>query len=154
MECDGHDLLIERGDWKTDAFIATDRNGWREHYHVFVLLWKCIQGDRRSMRIAEPWWSWTWTRTALYLLKQRLQMPFLVIMRAEEEILQCSANVETMYPATGWKSGGSGIYYQIGECIIRECLLDLNLKVNNIIACIARGRKDHYSKRRWWAVFR
>ena len=73
--------------------------------------------------------------TVLYLLKQRLLMPFLV-MCGREEILSA---VQMWRPCTSYWMEEWRRWNLLSNR--RVPLKDLNLKANNLIACIARGRK-------------
>ena len=136
-----HDLLIEEGIEKTDAFIAL--TGMDEENIIMSLfaskqsLSKVIvkiNEDRRAMMIDELGLD------SIVSAKTATADAILGYVRARRNS-QCSANVETMYQLLDGRVEALEFIIKSENAYTGVPLKDLNLKVNNIIACIARGRK-------------
>ena len=112
-----HDLLIEEGIEKTDAFIAL--TGMDEENIIMSLF-----ASKQSV-----------SKVIVKINEDRRAM-----MRARRNS-QCSANVETMYQLLDGRVEALEFIIKSENAYTGVPLKDLNLKVNNIIACIARGRK-------------
>ena len=121
-----HDLLIEEGIEKTDAFIAL--TGMDEENIIM------INEDRRAMMIDELGLD------SIVSAKTATADAILGYVRARRNS-QCSANVETMYQLLDGRVEALEFIIKSENAYTGVPLKDLNLKVNNIIACIARGRK-------------
>ena len=136
-----HDLLIEEGIEKTDAFIAL--TGMDEE-NIIMSLFASKQGvskvivkineDRRAMMIDELGLD------SIVSAKTATADAILGYVRARRNS-QCSANVETMYQLLDGRVEALEFIIKSENAYTGVPLKDLNLKVNNIIACIARGRK-------------
>ena len=136
-----HDLLIEEGIEKTDAFIAL--TGMDEENIIMSLfaskqsvskLIVKINEDRRAMMIDELGLD------SIVSAKTATADAILGYVRARRNS-QCSANVETMYQLLDGRVEALEFIIKSENAYTGVPLKDLNLKVNNIIACIARGRK-------------
>ena len=136
-----HDLLIEEGIEKTDAFIAL--TGMDEENIIMSLFASKqsvskvivkINEDRRAMMIDELGLD------SLVSAKTATADAILGYVRARRNS-QCSANVETMYQLLDGRVEALEFIIKSENAYTGVPLKDLNLKVNNIIACIARGRK-------------
>lgn len=136
-----HDLLIEEGIEKTDAFIAL--TGMDEENIIMSLFASKqsvskvivkINEDRRAMMIDELGLD------SIVSAKTATADAILGYVRARRNS-QCSANVETMYQLLDGRVEALEFIIKSENAYTRVPLKDLNLKVNNIIACIARGRK-------------
>ena len=136
-----HDLLIEEGIEKTDAFIALtgmdDENIimslFASKQSVSKVIVK-INEDRRAMMIDELGLD------SIVSAKTATADAILGYVRARRNS-QCSANVETMYQLLDGRVEALEFIIKSENAYTGVPLKDLNLKVNNIIACIARGRK-------------
>ena len=136
-----HDLLIEEGIEKTDAFIAL--TGMDEENIIMSLFASKqsvskvivkINEDRRAMMIYELGLD------SIVSAKTATADAILGYVRARRNS-QCSANVETMYQLLDGRVEALEFIIKSENAYTGVPLKDLNLKVNNIIACIARGRK-------------
>ena len=136
-----HDLLIEEGIEKTDAFIAL--TGMDEENIIMSLFASKqsvskvivkINEDRRAMMIDELGLD------SIVSAKTATADAILGYVRARRNS-QCSANVETMYQLLDGRVEALEFIIKSENAYSGVPLKDLNLKVNNIIACIARGRK-------------
>lgn len=136
-----HDLLIEEGIEKTDAFIAL--TGMDEENIIMSLFASKqsvskvivkINEDRRAMMIDELGLD------SIVSAKIATADAILGYVRARRNS-QCSANVETMYQLLDGRVEALEFIIKSENAYTGVPLKDLNLKVNNIIACIARGRK-------------
>lgn len=136
-----HDLLIEEGIEKTDAFIAL--TGMDEENIIMSLFASKqsvskvivkINEDRRAMMIDELGLD------SIVSAKTATADAILGYVRARRNS-QCSANVETMYQLLDGRVEALKFIIKSENAYTGVPLKDLNLKVNNIIACIARGRK-------------
>lgn len=136
-----HDLLIEEGIEKTDAFIAL--TGMDEENIIMSLFASKqsvskvivkINEDRRAMMIDELGLD------SIVSAKTATADAILGYVRARRNS-QCSANVETMYQLLDERVEALEFIIKSENAYTGVPLKDLNLKVNNIIACIARGRK-------------
>lgn len=136
-----HDLLIEEGIEKTDAFIAL--TGMDEENIIMSLFASRqsvskvivkINEDRRAMMIDELGLD------SIVSAKTATADAILGYVRARRNS-QCSANVETMYQLLDGRVEALEFIIKSENAYTGVPLKDLNLKVNNIIACIARGRK-------------
>lgn len=136
-----HDLLIEEGIEKTDAFIAL--TGMDEENIIMSLFASKqsvskvivkINEDRRAMMIDELGLD------SIVSAKTATADAILGYVR-ERRNSQCSANVETMYQLLDGRVEALEFIIKSENAYTGVPLKDLNLKVNNIIACIARGRK-------------
>ena len=136
-----HDLLIEEGIEKTDAFIAL--TGMDEENIIMSLFASKQSGskvivkineDRRAMMIDELGLD------SIVSAKTATADAILGYVRARRNS-QCSANVETMYQLLDGRVEALEFIIKSENAYTGVPLKDLNLKVNNIIACIARGRK-------------
>ena len=136
-----HDLLIEEGIEKTDAFIAL--TGLDEENIIMSLFASKqsvskvivkINEDRRAMMIDELGLD------SIVSAKTATADAILGYVRARRNS-QCSANVETMYQLLDGRVEALEFIIKSENAYTGVPLKDLNLKVNNIIACIARGRK-------------
>lgn len=136
-----HDLLIEEGIEKTDAFIAL--TGMDEENIIMSLFASKqsvskvivkINEDRRAMMIDELGLD------SIVSAKTATADAILGYVRARRNS-QCSANVETMYQRLDGRVEALEFIIKSENAYTGVPLKDLNLKVNNIIACIARGRK-------------
>lgn len=136
-----HDLLIEEGIEKTDAFIAL--TGMDEENIIMSLFASKqsvskvivkINEDRRAMMIDELGLD------SIVSAKTATADAILGYVRARRNS-QCSANVETMYQLLDGRVEALEFIIKLENAYTGVPLKDLNLKVNNIIACIARGRK-------------
>lgn len=136
-----HDLLIEEGIEKTDAFIAL--TGMDEENIIMSLFASKqsvskvivkINEDRRAMMIDELGLD------SVVSAKTATADAILGYVRARRNS-QCSANVETMYQLLDGRVEALEFIIKSENAYTGVPLKDLNLKVNNIIACIARGRK-------------
>ena len=136
-----HDLLIEEGIEKTDAFIAL--TGMDEENIIMPLFASKqsvskvivkINEDRRAMMIDELGLD------SIVSAKTATADAILGYVRARRNS-QCSANVETMYQLLDGRVEALEFIIKSENAYTGVPLKDLNLKVNNIIACIARGRK-------------
>lgn len=136
-----HDLLIEEGLEKTDAFIAL--TGMDEENIIMSLFASKqsvskvivkINEDRRAMMIDELGLD------SIVSAKTATADAILGYVRARRNS-QCSANVETMYQLLDGRVEALEFIIKSENAYTGVPLKDLNLKVNNIIACIARGRK-------------
>ena len=136
-----HDLLIEEGIEKTDAFIAL--TGMDEENIIMSLFASKqsvskvivkINEDRRAMMIDELGLD------SIVSAKTATADAILGYVRARRNS-QCSANVETMYQLLDGRVEALEFIIKSENAYKGVPLKDLNLKVNNIIACIARGRK-------------
>ena len=136
-----HDLLIEEGIEKTDAFIAL--TGMDEENIIMSLFASKqsvskvivkINEDRRAMMIDELGLD------SIVSAKTATADAILGYVRARRNS-QCSANVETMYQLLDGRVEALDFIIKSENAYTGVPLKDLNLKVNNIIACIARGRK-------------
>ena len=136
-----HDLLIEEGIEKTDAFIAL--TGMDEENIIMSLFASKqsvskvivkINEDRRAMMIDELGLD------SIVSAKTATADAILGYVRARRNS-QCSANVETMYQLLDGRVEALEFIIKSKNAYTGVPLKDLNLKVNNIIACIARGRK-------------
>lgn len=136
-----HDLLIEEGIEKTDAFIAL--TGMDEENIIMSLFASKqsvskvivkINEDRRAMMIDELGLD------SIVSAKTATADAILGYVRARRNS-QCSANVETMYQLLDGRVEALEFIIKSENAYTGVLLKDLNLKVNNIIACIARGRK-------------
>lgn len=136
-----HDLLIEEGIEKTDAFIAL--TGMHEENIIMSLFASKqsvskvivkINEDRRAMMIDELGLD------SIVSAKTATADAILGYVRARRNS-QCSANVETMYQLLDGRVEALEFIIKSENAYTGVPLKDLNLKVNNIIACIARGRK-------------
>ena len=136
-----HDLLIEEGIEKTDAFIAL--TGMDEENIIMSLFASKqsvskvivkINEDRRAMMIDELGLD------SIVSAKTTTADAILGYVRARRNS-QCSANVETMYQLLDGRVEALEFIIKSENAYTGVPLKDLNLKVNNIIACIARGRK-------------
>lgn len=136
-----HDLLIEEGIEKTDAFIAL--TGMDEENIIMSLFASKqsvskvivkINEDRRAMMIDELGLD------SIVSAKTATADAILGYVRARRNS-QCSANVETMYQLLDGRVEALEFIIKSENAYTGVPLQDLNLKVNNIIACIARGRK-------------
>ena len=136
-----HDLLIEEGIEKTDAFIALTgmdeeniiRSLFASKQSVSKVIVK-INEDRRAMMIDELGLD------SIVSAKTATADAILGYVRARRNS-QCSANVETMYQLLDGRVEALEFIIKSENAYTGVPLKDLNLKVNNIIACIARGRK-------------
>lgn len=136
-----HDLLIEEGIEKTDAFIAltgmdeenTIMSLFASKQSVSKVIVK-INEDRRAMMIDELGLD------SIVSAKTATADAILGYVRARRNS-QCSANVETMYQLLDGRVEALEFIIKSENAYTGVPLKDLNLKVNNIIACIARGRK-------------
>ena len=136
-----HDLLIEEGIEKTDAFIAL--TGMDEE-NIIMSLFASKQSvskvivktneDRRAMMIDEL------GHDSIVSAKTATADAILGYVRARRNS-QCSANVETMYQLLDGRVEALEFIIKSENVYTGVPLKDLNLKVNNIIACIARGSK-------------
>ena len=136
-----HDLLIEEGIEKTDAFIAL--TGMDEENIIMSLFASKqsvskvivkINEYRRAMMIDELGLD------SIVSAKTATADAILGYVRARRNS-QCSANVETMYQLLDGRVEALEFIIKSENAYTGVPLKDLNLKVNNIIACIARGRK-------------
>ena len=136
-----HDLLIEEGIEKTDAFIAL--TGMDEENIIMSLFASKqsvskvivkINEDRRAMMIDELGLD------SIVSAKTATADAILGYVRARRNS-QCSANVETMCQLLDGRVEALEFIIKSENAYTGVPLKDLNLKVNNIIACIARGRK-------------
>ena len=136
-----HDLLIEEGIEKTDAFIAL--TGMDEENIIMSLFASKqsvskvivkINEDRRAMMIDELGLD------SIVSAKTATADAILGYVRSRRNS-QCSANVETMYQLLDGRVEALEFIIKSENAYTGVPLKDLNLKVNNIIACIARGRK-------------
>ena len=136
-----HDLLIEEGIEQTDAFIAL--TGMDEENIIMSLFASKqsvskvivkINEDRRAMMIDELGLD------SIVSAKTATADAILGYVRARRNS-QCSANVETMYQLLDGRVEALEFIIKSENAYTGVPLKDLNLKVNNIIACIARGRK-------------
>lgn len=136
-----HDLLIEEGIEKTDAFIAL--TGMDEENIIMSLFASKqsvskvivkINEDRRAMMIDELGLD------SIVSAKTATADAILGYVRARRNS-QCSANVETMYQLLDGRVEALEFIIKSENAYTGVPLKDLNLKANNIIACIARGRK-------------
>lgn len=136
-----HDLLIEEGIEKTDAFIAL--TGMDEENIIMSLFASKqsvskvivkINEDRRAMMIDELGLD------SIVSAKTATADAILGYVRARRNS-QCSANVETMYQLLDGRVEALEFIIKSENAYTGVPLKDLNLKVNNIITCIARGRK-------------
>ena len=136
-----HDLLIEEGIEKTDAFIAL--TGMDEENIIMSLFASKqsvskvivkINEDRRAMMIDELGLD------SIVSAKTATADAILGYVRARRNS-QCSANVETMYQLLDGRVEALEFIIKSENAYTGVPLKDLNLKVNNIIACIARERK-------------
>lgn len=136
-----HDLLIEEGIEITDAFIAL--TGMDEENIIMSLFASKqsvskvivkINEDRRAMMIDELGLD------SIVSAKTATADAILGYVRARRNS-QCSANVETMYQLLDGRVEALEFIIKSENAYTGVPLKDLNLKVNNIIACIARGRK-------------
>lgn len=136
-----HDLLIEEGIEKTDAFIAL--TGMDEENIIMSLFASKqsvskvivkINEDRRAMMIDELGLD------SIVSAKTATADAILGYVRARRNS-QCSANVETMYQLLDGRVEALEFIIKSENAYTGVPLKDLNLKVNNIIACIARRRK-------------
>ena len=136
-----HDLLIEEGIEKTDAFIAL--TGMDEENIIMSLFASKqsvskvivkINEDRRAMMIDELGLD------SIVSAKTATADAILGYVRARRNS-QCSANVETMYQLLDGRVEALEFIIKSENTYTGVPLKDLNLKVNNIIACITRGRK-------------
>lgn len=136
-----HDLLIEEGIEKTDAFIAL--TGMDEENIIMSLFASKqsvskvivkINEDRRAMMIDKLGLD------SIVSAKTATADAILGYVRARRNS-QCSANVETMYQLLDGRVEALEFIIKSENAYTGVPLKDLNLKVNNIIACIARGRK-------------
>lgn len=136
-----HDLLIEEGIEKTDAFIAL--TGMDEENIIMSLFASKqsvskvivkINEDRRAMMIDELGLD------SIVSAKTATADAILGYVWARRNS-QCSANVETMYQLLDGRVEALEFIIKSENAYTGVPLKDLNLKVNNIIACIARGRK-------------
>ena len=136
-----HDLLIEEGIEKTDALIAL--TGMDEENIIMSLFASKqsvskvivkINEDRRAMMIDELGLD------SIVSAKTATADAILGYVRARRNS-QCSANVETMYQLLDGRVEALEFIIKSENAYTGVPLKDLNLKVNNIIACIARGRK-------------
>lgn len=92
-----------------------------------------INEDRRAMMIDELGLD------SIVSAKTATADAILGYVRARNS--QCSANVETMYQLLDGRVEALEFIIK-SENAYTECLKDLNLKVNNIIACIAREERS------------
>lgn len=136
-----HDLLIEEGIEKTDAFIAL--TGMDEENIIMSLFASKqsvskvivkINEDRRAMMIDELGLD------SIVSAKTATADAILGYVRARRNS-QCSANVETMYQLLDGRVEALEFIIKSENAYTGVPLKDQNLKANNIIACIARGRK-------------
>lgn len=136
-----HDLMIEEGIEKTDAFIAL--TGMDEENIIMSLFASKqsvskvivkINEDRRAMMIDELGLD------SIVSAKTATADAILGYVRARRNS-QCSANVETMYQLLDGRVEALEFIIKSENVYTGVPLKDLNLKANNIIACIARGRK-------------
>ena len=136
-----HDLLIEEGIEKTDAFIAL--TGMDEENIIMSLFASKqsvskvivkINEDRRAMMIDELGLD------SIVSAKTATADAILGYVRARRNS-QCSANVETMYQLLDGRVEALEFIIKAENTYTGVPLKDLNLKANNIIACIARDRK-------------
>ena len=136
-----HDLLIEEGIEKTDAFIAL--TGMDEENIIMSLFASKqsvskvivkINEDRRAMMIDELGLD------SIVSAKTATADAILGYVRARRNS-QCSANVVTMYQLLDGRVEALEFIIKSENAYTGVPLKDLNLKANNIIACIARGRK-------------
>ena len=136
-----HDLLIEEGIEKPDAFIAL--TGMDEENIIMSLFASKqsvskvivkINEDRRAMMIDELGLD------SIVSAKTATADAILGYVRARRNS-QCSANVETMYQLLDGRVEALEFIIKSENAYTGVPLKDLNLKANNIIACIARGRK-------------
>ena len=136
-----HDLLIEEGIEKTDAFIAL--TGMDEENIIMSLFASKqsvskvivkINEDRRAMMIDELGLD------SIVSAKTATADAILGYVRARRNS-QCSANVETMYQLLDGRVEALEFIIKSENAYTGVPLKDLNLKANNISACIARGRK-------------
>ena len=136
-----HDLLIEEGIEKSDAFIALTgmdveniiMSLFASKQSVSKVIVK-INEDRRAMMIDELGLD------SIVSAKTATADAILGYVRARRNS-QCSANVETMYQLLDGRVEALEFIIKSENAYTGVPLKDLNLKVNNIIACIARGRK-------------
>lgn len=136
-----HDLLMEEGIEKTDAFIAL--TGMDEENIIMALFASKqnvskvivkINEDRRAMMIDELGLD------SIVSAKSATADAILGYVRARRNS-QCSANVETMYQLLDGRVEALEFIIKAENTYTGVPLKDLNLKANNIIACIARDRK-------------
>lgn len=136
-----HDLLMEEGIEKTDAFIAL--TGMDEENIIMALFASKqnvskvivkINEDRRAMMIDELGLD------SIVSAKSATADAILGYVRARRNS-QCSANVETMYQLLDGRVEALEFIIKAENMYTGVPLKDLNLKANNIIACIARDRK-------------
>lgn len=136
-----HDLLIEEGIQKADAFIAL--TGMDEENIIMSLFARKqnvskvivkINEDRRAMMIDELGLD------SIVSAKSATADTILGYVRARRNS-QSSANVETMYQLLDGRVEALEFIIKAETAYTGIPLKDLELKANNIIACIARGRK-------------
>lgn len=136
-----HDLLIEEGLQKTDAFIAL--TGMDEENIIMSLFARKqnvskvivkINEDRRAMMIDELGLD------SIVSAKSATADTILGYVRARRNS-QSSANVETMYQLLDGRVEALEFIIKAETAYTGIPLKELELKANNIIACIARGRK-------------
>ena len=135
-----HDLLIEEGIEKTDAFIAL--TGMDEENIIMSLFASKqsvskvivkINEDRRAMMIDELGLD------SIVSAKTATADAILGYVRARRNS-QCSANVETMYQLLDGRVEALEFIIKSENAYTGVPLKDLNLKVNNIIAAL-RGEE-------------
>lgn len=136
-----HDLLIEEGIKKTDAFIAL--TGMDEENIIMALFASKqnvskvivkINEDRRAMMIDELGLD------SIVSAKTATADAILGYVRARRNS-QSSANVETMYQLLDGRVEALEFIVKSDNAYTGIALKDLKLKANNIIACIARDRR-------------
>ncbi len=136
-----HDLLLEEGLQKTDAFIAL--TGMDEENIIMSLFARKqnvskvivkINEDRRAMMIDELGLD------SIVSAKSATADTILGYVRARRNS-QSSANVETMYQLLDGRVEALEFIIKAETAYTGIPLKKLELKANNIIACIARGRK-------------
>ena len=136
-----HDLLIEEGIEKTDAFIAL--TGMDEENIIMSLFASKqrvskvivkINEDRRAMMIDELGLD------SIVSAKTATADAILGYVRARRNS-QCSANVETMYQLLDGRVEALEFIIKSENAYPGVPLKDLNVTVNNIIPWSARGRK-------------
>lgn len=136
-----HDLLIEEGVQESDALIAL--TGMDEENIIMALFAKSqgvskvivkVNEDRRARMIEE------FGIDSIVSAKSATADAILSYVRARKNS-QGSANVETMYQLVDDRIEALEFIVKYKTDYTDIPLKDLNLKANNLIACIARSRK-------------
>lgn len=140
-----HDLLIEEGIQDADALIAL--TGMDEENIIMSLFAKSqgvskiivkVNEDRRARMIQE------FGIDSIVSAKAATADAILSYVRARRNS-QGSANVETMYQLVDGKVEALEFIVKSQTNYTGIPLKDLSLKVNNLIACIARKQQNYYT---------